>query len=107
MKAVTAAEKHDLKTPPYTQHLAESVRDALGELVSLPDQQIVADIISEALFQAAQDALRGNEVSLEYIGRLNVQHPGTDQIKVMLTPDPWLLHKPSSIEPQEILHATG
>ena len=86
----TATEQGALSTPPYIQHLAERVRSAIGELVWLPDKQVVEDIIGEALFQAAQDARRGQEIDLEYIGKIHLRHPGNGQPQVNFTPDDWL-----------------
>ncbi|MEE9357348.1 hypothetical protein [Candidatus Vondammii sp. HM_W22] len=78
----------DLKTPPYTQHLAERVTDALEELCCLPSQRVIQDIISEALFNAAQEIRQGKCAELEYIGTLR-----SDNSNMMFTPDKWLLSK--------------
>lgn len=62
----------DLATPPYTQYLAHQVRDALGEICALPSQRVMEDIITEALFVAAQDVLHGGTAELEYIGSIRL-----------------------------------
>lgn len=65
-------------TPASTYALTDHVFAALGELLSLPERQVVADIISEALFGVALAVRRGETVDIEYIGQLSTLGHDTD-----------------------------
>lgn len=87
---VTPETDHPPATPTerYTTDLAARVHEILSDVHEMPSPSVVGHIISEALFQAAQDASHGCTVRLEYIGELNVLGNG---LGVTYTPTEWVL----------------
>ncbi|MES9873122.1 MAG: hypothetical protein ABW146_08420 [Candidatus Sedimenticola sp. 6PFRAG7] len=83
---------------PYTKVLADRVCDACGGIYQLADREIVAHLITEALFQAAMDARRGKEIDLEYIGKLKLADMNRGNPWPVFTLSSWLTPKQTAPE---------